>query len=169
MAGEQKKVGGLSVGGSSILIIFVVLALTTFAALSLVTAEADLRLTEKQAESVRQYYTADADAEELFALMTETIAAVGQLPLTDTTAAVVGIRSNADLNELAAEEKLEAWLVGDTIQISYLTELNERQGLAVKLSLHMGDRAWQVDAWQIVSTAEWTGGENIIEVWDGTE
>ena len=62
---------GIGVGGSSILAVFVVLCLTTFATLSLVSANADLRLSRKSAESVSAYYTADAGAQALLAQLDE--------------------------------------------------------------------------------------------------
>lgn len=56
---------GISVGSSSILAIFVVLCLTTFATLSLVSARADYKLTQKTAQATSEYYAADLKAEEL--------------------------------------------------------------------------------------------------------
>lgn len=58
---------GVGVGGSSILVIFVLLCLTTFATLSMVSAGADLRLTDRTVETVQEYYAADARAEEILA------------------------------------------------------------------------------------------------------
>ena len=48
-----------SVGGASILMIFVILCLTTFGILSYVTANADARISERNAEAVRNYYKAN--------------------------------------------------------------------------------------------------------------
>ncbi len=64
MAGKKINTG-ISVGSSSILVIFVVLCLTTFATLSLVSANADYRLTLRVADETADYYAADAQAEEL--------------------------------------------------------------------------------------------------------
>ena len=58
---------GIGIGGISMLAIFVVLCLTTLAVLSVVSARADLALSEKTALSSRQYYAADAEAEEKLA------------------------------------------------------------------------------------------------------
>ncbi|WP_444642742.1 hypothetical protein ACRQU7_00100 [Caproiciproducens sp. R1] len=54
----------LGVGASSILMIFVVLCLTTFGILSYVTANADNKISTKNAETVENYYTATAIAEQ---------------------------------------------------------------------------------------------------------
>ncbi len=56
-----------AVGGSSLLVIFVVLCLTAFAMLSLSAVQADGRLSEASADAVRAYYTADCEAEEILA------------------------------------------------------------------------------------------------------
>ena len=62
---KQKNELHLSVGTSSILMIFVVLCLTTFGVLSYVTANADYKLSKKNADAVTAYYKADTKANEL--------------------------------------------------------------------------------------------------------
>lgn len=54
----------LSVGASSILMIFVVLCLTTFGVLSYVTANADAKISTKNAEMVENYYAGSTAAEK---------------------------------------------------------------------------------------------------------
>lgn len=56
-----------AVGGSSLLVIFIVLCLTVFAMLSLSSVQADGRLCKASAEAVRAYYEADCDAEQILA------------------------------------------------------------------------------------------------------
>ena len=58
---------GVSIGMVSILMIFVVLCLTTFATLSFVSARADLKLSKKASDSVSEYYAADSTAETYLA------------------------------------------------------------------------------------------------------
>ena len=67
MDNKRVRANGAVVGGSSLLVIFAVLCLTVFALLSLSTVQADGRLSEATAESVRAYYAADRAAEEVFA------------------------------------------------------------------------------------------------------
>ena len=70
MAGNRKNDSsktGIGVGSSSILTVFVVLCLTTFATLSMVSARADLRLSTRAADLVTAYYSADAQAQRLMA------------------------------------------------------------------------------------------------------
>lgn len=56
-----------AVGGSALLVIFAVLCLTVFAILSLATAQANARLSQKSADTVSAYYAADTQAEEILA------------------------------------------------------------------------------------------------------
>lgn len=60
MADKSGK--GISVGSASLVMIFSVLCLTVFSVLSLVTANNELRLSEKSAASVKNFYTADSAA-----------------------------------------------------------------------------------------------------------
>lgn len=60
---ESKNRIPFSVGGSSILMIFVVLCLTTFGILSYVTANADCRISTKNADTVKNYYEAGAEVQ----------------------------------------------------------------------------------------------------------
>jgi hypothetical protein len=58
---------GIGLGGPSIIMIFVVLCMTTLSALSLMTANADWKLSKKAAGSTEEYYAADSKAEEILA------------------------------------------------------------------------------------------------------
>lgn len=64
---RQKKKFGISVGTASILEIFLLLCLTTFATLSVVSSNADNNLSKKSAEYTKSYYTADNGAEDILA------------------------------------------------------------------------------------------------------
>ena len=64
---DKKLNMSIGIGGPSIIMIFVVLCLTTLAALSLMTANADWKLTLKTAEAITDYYVADNEAEEILA------------------------------------------------------------------------------------------------------
>jgi Tfp pilus assembly protein PilX len=59
-AGGRKSRRYMGMGASSILMVFIVLCLTTFAILTLVSALADYRMTGKVRDSVVRYYAADA-------------------------------------------------------------------------------------------------------------
>ncbi|MEG1583694.1 MAG: hypothetical protein RR361_01420 [Anaerovorax sp.] len=64
---REKNVGGVQIGTSFLVLIFVVLALVAFSVLSLMSALSDHRLTEKNQAAVRDFYVADSVAEEKLA------------------------------------------------------------------------------------------------------
>ncbi|MCL2488695.1 MAG: hypothetical protein FWE80_08430 [Oscillospiraceae bacterium] len=66
--GTAKNKGGFrgAVGAPSLIMIFIIIALTAFATLSVVSANADRKLSAGAAEYTKQYYAADAEAEELY-------------------------------------------------------------------------------------------------------
>ena len=70
---KSQSTGGGNIGGSSILVIFVLLCITTFAALSLVSALAGHRLAVQMAESVDARHEADSQAELLLAQVSQIV------------------------------------------------------------------------------------------------
>lgn len=68
---------GIGVGTISILAIFVILCLTMFATLSMVSARSELALAERTAEAAALYYQADTAAQEALAALLEDPQAAG--------------------------------------------------------------------------------------------
>lgn len=96
----------LPVGGSSLLVIFAILCLTTFSLLALSTAQAGTRLSHASADGVAGYYRADCLAEETLALLRagrlpEGVIVSGDLytyqhPISDTQLLDVALRREGD-------------------------------------------------------------------------
>ncbi|MGN0431802.1 MAG: hypothetical protein ACI4EQ_05540 [Lachnospiraceae bacterium] len=74
---QSRKRGGLSftsgIGSSSILVIFVILCLVSFATLSIVSAHADYKLSGKVLERTTAYYAAVHEAEVDLAQLNKTL------------------------------------------------------------------------------------------------
>jgi hypothetical protein len=158
----QKKTGGLNVGASSILVIFIVLSLTIFAALSFMSAQADLHLAEKQAQSVREYYAADSAATERLAAVDARLQTLGR------PADAAPSYAQAAAGALSGMDGLDLALTSSAVlAVTFETPVNERQVLRVTLRVPAAesDKRYSVAAWQIINTKEWTGGQNTIEVW----
>ncbi len=64
MTKKKKTFSCMNVGSSSMLLIFIILCLVSFAALSLVSASADKRLSQKIADRTLRYYEACNNAEQ---------------------------------------------------------------------------------------------------------
>lgn len=67
MSSKNKSNGFPNIGLSSLLIVFLILCLTTFALLALSTAKSDDTLSKKLADHRTDYYTASSQAEEILA------------------------------------------------------------------------------------------------------
>lgn len=76
---KQKERFHLNIGAISILMIFVVLCLTTFAVLSFVTANADKKISTKNAKSVENYYKASARVESTLSQIDTELAAAAMM------------------------------------------------------------------------------------------
>ena len=70
---KRKKALGVNVGSSSILLIFVILCLVCFAALSIVSANADYKLGQKILKRTSAYYDACNQAEKSIAAIDRTL------------------------------------------------------------------------------------------------
>lgn len=158
---------GINVGSSSILMIFVLLCLVTFSTLSLVSANADYKLTAKTVESVSGYYEADAKAELLLASIDEKL---------------IGIAKDASSGRRFGPEILSETLSGlngvtvtqqdEELLIGFQVNIDDRRALQVSLRpvfpLRETEKRYTIAAWQVIQTAEWESNDNLT-VWDGED
>ncbi len=77
---NKSKKSGLSfssgIGSSSLLVIFVILCLVSFATLSIVSANADYKLSKKVLDRTCAYYTAEGQAQAALAALDAELAAL---------------------------------------------------------------------------------------------
>lgn len=118
-----------AVGGSSLLVIFVVLCLTALAMLSLSSVQADGRLSQASAEAVRAYYAADCEAEEILAQLRQGIVPAGvtsrdnryfyECPVSETQTlfAEVEVQNGAYRVLRWQTEPTAQWKTEDTLQV----------------------------------------------------
>ncbi len=126
---------GIGIGGISMLAIFVVLCLTTLAVLSLVSARADLTLTEKTALSSEEYYAADAEAEARLAGLLDTIEGGG------------------NWYEYAQSEGFGVFSRGGAAIVAFTEPIGQSKELYVEIELEMSAAGaatgrWSRAAWQ---------------------
>lgn len=72
----KRRFGGIHIGSASILLIFVILCLISFAILSFASAQADSRLTLKLMERTTAYYEACNNAESALAGVDSTLQSI---------------------------------------------------------------------------------------------
>ena len=70
---SKKKQFGMNIGSASILLVFVILCLVSFAVLSIVSANADSKLSNRVLERTTAYYDACNQAEQSLAGMDQNI------------------------------------------------------------------------------------------------
>ena len=127
---EGKQFTGM--GASSILMIFVVLCLTTFAILSFVTSYADLRLSRRSQEAAEKFYAADARTDEILA---------------EIDAIMIGNQSEAAMKEIVEIESAD----GRQIVISVPIEENQSLRTVLKVS----KASYEVVSRQKVTVIAW--------------
>ena len=130
-----------ALGGSSLLVVFAVLALTVFALLSLSTVRADVRLGDAAADSVCGYYRADGKAQEILARLRS-----GECP------------AEAELHPE------DAWTLMD--RYTYTVPISDTQELQVEVLVDGTAGSYSVLRWEAVRSEAWTFDDS-LDVWDG--
>lgn len=161
----KKKGTGVNIGSISILVIFVILCLTTFATLSLVSANSDSKLSSNTAGSVTSFYKADSAAEELLAEISEKCLAPA---LKDTTRELFldrCVELKTGINKAVSYTR-----ENDRLFFHYSVPIDDKSELQVSLEVIYPDRKggapYKLTKWTTVSTAEWIGDES-LNVWPG--
>lgn len=132
---NKKKPFDVNIGSSSILLIFVTLCLVSFAALSIVSANADYKLSEKIMNRTTAYYEACNTAEESIAVIDHTL---------------------RNVYETTANEEEYFQSVGYVK--SFMIEISDFQTLNIKLNIQYPsteeDPFYRISSWKIVNTVE---------------
>ena len=111
----RRKTGSVFIGVSSLLVIFIVLCLTTFAALSLTSANADLKMARRAAQTVSEYYAAERRGRALVASYTVPISDAQELRVEVRYPGPGGARHEilrwqaASAREWQGDETIELW------------------------------------------------------------
>lgn len=150
---EKKRGKGVHIGTSSILVIFILLSLVTFAALSYLSARADYLLSLKMAERTTAYY--DADSKSTYYLANVEGILSKQYSLYD----------NAEDYETALNDMFsdnDAFTIDTTVSpamISYTMAISDAQNLYVELAVNYPDSEdaalYHIKTWRTFSTVDW--------------
>lgn len=133
---ESKKKSGFSIGASSLLVIIVVLSLVCFAALSITSASADLRLSQKLADRTSSYYKACNEAQTTLKNLSVSLSSIYEES-----------RSKDEY-----EQKIKESL---TDSLTFSCAMNENQVLQISVSPLYPQNAsgdfFEITSWQIVN------------------
>ena len=138
--------GSANIGGSSILVIFVLLCITTFATLAMVSATASFRLAVQVAQAADDFFAAENIAEEKLAEISNIVNSANSQEV------------NSRLEELGVA-------YSDGI-ISYSVDINDNLRLDVELLVN--GTSLTVKSWiqvAVFDPAEYGGGG--ITIWPG--
>ena len=162
---KQKGEFKISTGASSILMIFVVLCLTTFAVLSYVTANADSRLTEKAIETTAAYYSADSKAQTAISAFDAKLAELEEQSSQGSSYVELIKQTQFENDGISAEVQTSNGIY----TLHFVVPVSEGQQLEVDLKLEtepsQAGRRYQITRYQSVVTREWE--EDNLELWTG--
>ena len=150
-----KPSAGINVGGSSILVVFVLLCLTTFATLAMVSASANYRLAQRVVASIDAFYEADGRAEEILAEISAVLAGVGGENPADALEAV-GL--DVYVQHSALQDDL----------LRYSVPIDEGRSLQVALRHYSQEGRLDIIEWRVVAEelpADF--GANAPAIWVG--
>lgn len=150
---NRKKYPVTNIGTSLILTVFIILALVTFAVLSMINTNHDYEFTEKIADRTSRYYEASNDASALLAQIDET---ARQCYTSNQTEYYLAVQK-----KLGQMKGVTTESTGENCLVSYSVPIGDSQALDVETEIlypsNQGDPFYAVHKWQEVSTREWDG------------
>lgn len=138
---KRKTTFGVNIGTSSLLLVFVILCLVSFATLALVSAKANKNLQDKVVQNNKAYYEACNEANQKLAGIDSTLKSIYE-----------------------SSESKEDYLsqAGETIE--FAIPVSDVQALDVTLQIqypeHLGDRYFYISEWRLISTGSLSGESN---------
>jgi hypothetical protein len=141
--------GAPGLGGTPIIMVFAILCLTIFAALTLSTASSEYNLSSKYAESVSEYYNADAEGVRFVAAIKKS----------------VGDEANADEYASAAEAIGAAVEKNDSGAV-ITRDIAVDDNQVLRIMLNADASGLRVVSWKIVYIGTWVA-DNTFNLWTG--
>jgi len=132
-AGSRPRTA-IGVGITTLVTIIVAVLLTTFSVLTLVTARADLRLSNKAIESTQSYYAADSEAEQWLATLDNFV-----------------VRGHSDLIMDLRSSGYQVSVAGDgRILVTELFSMDSKRDLLVEVAIDSKGRI-DILTWKTIS------------------
>ncbi len=164
MKNDKQQSSFVNIGSSSLLIIFLILCLATFAILSVSSAKNDYSFSEKLAARKTQYYDASAKAslilDEIDTRLSELAGANQADDMDAYMDQVISMFYETQIDDI----DLDCRPLNDTVFISYRIPVGEQQELSVQLRVTdytANDTYYEIQAWRILSNDEWEGGQTL--------
>lgn len=157
---KDKKIRGIQIGISSLVLIFTVLCLVIFSVLSITSANADYKLSKKAFDGVRAYYLVDGEGEFLKKQVNENIIRIAESSV-----------GGSDFKSKLKEKYPESFDV-EKNTLSFTVESENEQLLIVNLvvfsreKIKAGQENFTVKQWKLVNKVEYEI-DNDVPVWVG--
>ena len=129
---SNKRNKTIHIGFSTILMVFTMLCLVTFATLSLLTANADYRLSKKVAAKTEDYYEADLLAREFLLQIDESLEELYQNDAGQNAFCQEALKR---LQEIPLPQGITKSSVSDENSYGFEIDINDAQTLSVVLEL----------------------------------
>lgn len=163
----------INIGFSSIVMVFIMICLVTFATLSVLTAHSDYRLSQKMAEKTDAYYRADAIARSMAENIDHTLYQIYLSSSSDTDfyAALPG----ADFSLHAPSEVANLTLTSaeEAATLSYVVPISEVQTLYVSLNINYpfaeSECFSTITRWQTVTENAPDESDEYLNLYTGNE
>lgn len=154
---NRKKYPVTNIGTAFILVVFIILAMVTFATLSIVNTSNDSRFTEKVADRTAAFYQASNLAEERLADIDALLEGCYMADRADYYRKVQSVLSDAA--DLECDFSLPA------PQVSYTVAMEQGWVLSVVLELpypeESGASFYRILSWQELSTSDWEADDTL--------
>lgn len=154
---NKKRSSSLGIGSSSILIVFVLLCIVSFAILSLVSANADIALTTKNLLYSQRYFAAENEAEKILTAIDETLADVFEKANNEQEYLSLAKEKLSQIDEILLTETEELY-------VDYNIALNSKQKLVVSLEIIFPSQdggTYKIQKWQVQNMSLWQPEEEI--------
>ncbi len=155
MKTREERPLGLNIGSASIIMIFAILCLTVFSALSLVTAVSEKKTAQRFADATAAYYEADSEAVNIKNSIQAELDA-GETPQQAAAAGAAQYGSQHDVKYIEAKQ-LITYSVPLSDNISQITAV---------LAYNSADGTIETISWEKNDISEWSPDDS-LEVWNG--
>lgn len=147
---EKRSGRSAGIGGSLILIIFIVLTITVFSVLTLVSSQNEIGTVKKTAEIAAAYYNAEKEA---------------ALKTAEIKSAVSGIDDSQSIADISLEKGAAASVTPEGVNITFKVKIDDNRSIETVLHAANGDIT--VFSQKIVSEKEFIIDDD-LPIWDGS-
>ena len=151
---EKSSRNKVSIGASSLILIFIVLCMATFGLLSLSSAQGDLKLARRNADAVKGYYEADNKGQQW-------LKGVDEVLMEE-----MGKGQDSTQCSLEIKDRLGDLYDRETGLISTDIPMDRGRSLRIELVLMCGEKRYEVKSWYVYNSEEYEI-DTSMPVWGG--